>query len=90
MDSVDRALVVFGEKRLLQLAVSASLESLFPGSLCGYSLCKGGVYQHAMGTSVIAEKLANFTGRTAPDLAYTGGLLHDIGKVVMDQYMTPT
>jgi putative nucleotidyltransferase with HDIG domain len=33
--------------------------------------------------------LANFTGKTPADIAYTAGLLHDIGKVVLDQYMAP-
>jgi putative nucleotidyltransferase with HDIG domain len=53
----------------------------------GYSLCKGGIYHHAIGTAIIAEKLANLTGRISPSLAYTAGLLHDIGKVVLDQYL---
>jgi putative nucleotidyltransferase with HDIG domain len=53
----------------------------------GYSLCKGGIYHHAVGTAVIAEKLADLTGKVEPSLAYTAGLLHDIGKVVLDQFI---
>jgi len=79
--------MVLGEKRLLQLVILASVESFFPNSVGGYALCKGGLYQHALGTAVTAEKLADFTGRTAGDLAYTGGLLHDIGKVFLDQHL---
>jgi putative nucleotidyltransferase with HDIG domain len=89
VDSVDRALVVLGEKQLLQLAVSASVESFFPETEQGYSLCKGGLYQHALGTAMITERLANFTGRVPGDVAYTAGLLHDIGKVILDQYLSP-
>jgi putative nucleotidyltransferase with HDIG domain len=33
--------------------------------------------------------LANLTGKVPPGIAYTAGLLHDIGKVVLDQYMAP-
>jgi putative nucleotidyltransferase with HDIG domain len=54
----------------------------------GYSLCKGGLYYHAIGTAIIAEKLAAMTGKANQELAYTAGLLHDIGKVVLDQYIT--
>ena len=89
VDSIDRALVLVGEKMLLQLVVSASVENFFPETQQGYSLCKGGLYQHALGTAMIAQKLARFTGRISADIAYTGGLLHDIGKVVLDQYMAP-
>ena len=36
---------------------------------------------------MISEKLATITGRVSSDVAYTAGLLHDIGKVALDQYM---
>jgi putative nucleotidyltransferase with HDIG domain len=54
----------------------------------GYSLCKGGLYHHAIGTAMIAEKVVGLTRHTSPAIAYTAGLLHDIGKVVLDQYIT--
>ena len=87
IDSIDRALVMLGEKPLLQLVVSASLDDFFPENQQGYSLCKGGLYKHALGTAMISEKLANLTGRASGDIAYTAGLLHDIGKAVLDQYI---
>ena len=45
VDSIDRALVVLGEKRLLQLVISASMEGFFKSETGGYSLCKGGLFQ---------------------------------------------
>jgi putative nucleotidyltransferase with HDIG domain len=87
IDSIDRALVILGEKRLLQLVVSASLEQYFSESN-GYSLCKGGLFHHSLGTATIAEELAKYTRKVPSDLAYTAGLLHDIGKVVLDQYIS--
>ena len=89
IDSVDRALVLLGEKLLLQMVVSASLELYFTDSTQGYSLCKGGLFQHALGVALIAGRLATFTGRASSQIAYTDGLLHDIGKVVLDQYIAP-
>jgi len=88
VDSIERALIVLGEKKLLQLVVSASVQTLFSRTTMGYSLCKGGMFQHAVGTGVVAQELAAFTGRSPIDLAYTAGLLHDIGKVPLDQYMS--
>lgn len=89
IQSIDRAAVLLGEKQLLKLVLSASLENSFPNNGQGYSLCKGGLYRHALGTAAVAEILARHTGAAAPDIAYTAGLLHDIGKVVLDQYLAP-
>ncbi|MFW6147920.1 MAG: HDOD domain-containing protein [Thermodesulfobacteriota bacterium] len=89
VDSIDRALVLLGEKMLLQLVVSASLEEYFSESINGYSLCKGGLYQHTLKTAIVAEELAKYTRKVPSDIAYTAGLLHDIGKVVLDQYIFP-
>jgi len=87
IDSIDRALVILGEKWLLKLVVSASVELFFSEFAHGYSLCKGGLYQHALGTAMVAEQLARSRGGVSCDIAYTAGLLHDIGKVVLDQYV---
>jgi len=87
VDSIDRALILVGEKRLLKLVITASVKSLFPQSSQGYSLCKGGIFQHSIGTALIAQELAVFTKKAAPDIAYTAGLLHDIGKIPLDQVM---
>ncbi len=87
VDSIERALFIVGEKWLLQLIVGAAMEGFLSQSEGGYSLCKGGLFHHSCGTAAVAKCLAQFTGRTPPDLAYTAGLLHDIGKVVLDQYV---
>ncbi len=87
VDSIEKALVRIGEKNLLLLALSFSLEDFISRGHQGYSLCKGGIFHHSFWTATISGKLAEISGRAAPDLAYTAGLLHDIGKVVLDQYM---
>jgi putative nucleotidyltransferase with HDIG domain len=87
IESLDHALVMLGQHLMLKFVISASLNGFFTQTGQGYSLCKGGLYHHAVGTAVIAEKLASLTGKAAPSLAYTAGLLHDIGKVVLDQFI---
>jgi putative nucleotidyltransferase with HDIG domain len=87
IESLDRALVMLGHHLLLKIVISASLDNFFRQTAMGYSLCKGGMYHHAVGTAIIAENLANFTGRVSPSLSYIAGLLHDIGKVALDQYI---
>jgi putative nucleotidyltransferase with HDIG domain len=88
IESIDQALVLLGTKLLIKFIVSASINTYFSQVGGGYSLCKGGMYQHAVGTAVVAETLAAATGRVKPSLAYTAGLIHDIGKVVLDQHVS--
>jgi len=87
IETMDHALVYLGQKSLVKFVVSAAIDAFFKQAGMGYSLCKGGLYHHAVGTANIAEKIAELTGKVNPALAYTGGLLHDIGKVVLDQYI---
>ena len=87
VDSIEKALLRIGEKSLLLLALAFSVENLISHASQGYSLCKGGIFYHSVWTATISSKLAELTGKVPPDVAYTAGLLHDIGKVILDQYM---
>jgi putative nucleotidyltransferase with HDIG domain len=87
IETLDHALLLIGRDQLVKLVISAAVRKLFEPDTHGYSLCKGGLYHHALGTAIISETLAQVTGKVLPGLAYTAGLLHDIGKVVLDQYV---
>jgi putative nucleotidyltransferase with HDIG domain len=87
IESLNHALVYLGQKLLVKFVISASINTFFSQMGMGYSLCKGGIYHHAIGTAVITEKIAAETQIVSPSLAYMAGLLHDIGKVVLDQYI---
>lgn len=86
--SLDHALVFLGQNLLIKLVISAAMEGYFKQIGNGYSLCKGGLYFHSIGTALITEKLAELTGKIHQTHAYTAGLLHDIGKVVLDQLIS--
>ena len=77
-----------GQDLLVQLVVSAAVRGFFNLRGYGYSLCKGGLFFHAVGTAQVAAILATTTKKISASLAYTAGLLHDIGKVVLDQFIS--
>jgi putative nucleotidyltransferase with HDIG domain len=85
--TLDHALVYLGQELFIKLVISAAVRSYYNQSSLGYSQCKGGLYHHAIGTAMIAEKIARKTAIADPAIAYTAGLLHDIGKVVLDHYI---
>ena len=87
IESLDHALVFLGQHLLVRYIISAAVENYFSSDSQGYSMCMGGLYHHAVGTGVVAEKIARYTDAAQPSIAYTAGLLHDIGKVVLDQFI---
>jgi len=85
IQSIEHAVIMLGQKCLLKFVVSTSISTFFSQCGMGYSLCRGGIFHHAISTAVVAERLADLTGIIPPSIAYTAGLLHDIGKVALDQ-----
>ncbi len=85
--SIDKALLYLGSKTLLQMVITAQIENIYHVSDKGYSLCRGGMFHHALGTARLCKALAEINKEIDPDIAYTAGLIHDIGKVVLDQYI---
>ncbi len=87
IQTIDQALAMLGERRILLLTLSIFTEWYYKDADNGYSLCKGGLFQHALGVAYTAQEIAKLTGKIEPALAYTAGLLHDIGKIVLDQWV---
>jgi putative nucleotidyltransferase with HDIG domain len=65
---------------------SASSESM-KRSLRGYRLGAGQLWEHSLAVAVAAEWLAQAVHYPTPEEAYVTGLLHDMGKLMLDQYV---
>ncbi len=87
IDSVDRAVMILGDRIVLRIAMAISIQDFFLAAKGGYSLCKGGLFKHSVETALVCKTLAETTGKASANLAYTAGLLHDLGKVVLDQHL---
>ncbi len=91
IDTLKDAVLLLGEDLLIQSVITAAVNNYYNQTTSsGYSLCKGGLFFHAVGVGAAAEKIAKISGKSSPKHAYTAGLLHDIGKVVLDQYIAGT
>ncbi len=86
--SIQHASVVLGMKTLNELLTLACASSLLGKELKGYGQSSGDLWQHSLAVAAGARELAN---RKKPDLAddaFSAGLIHDCGKLILDQYIT--
>jgi len=88
VDSLDDVLIILGSDLIVKSVIQVAIKGFYGQSGQGYSLCKGGLYLHSVGVAIISERLAEATGTSHPGAAYTAGLLHDIGMVVLDRYVS--
>jgi len=88
IETLKDAILLLGEDMLIKSIITAAVHNYYNQTgTSGYSLCKGGLFFHAVGVAATAEKIAEKTGKSSSKVAYTAGLLHDIGKVILDQYV---
>ena len=85
--SIDRAMVFLGDNNLAEIAIAAAVSASFGETGAGYGLMRGGLYKHALAVAHLAKALALETRLVDTGIAYTAGLLHDIGKIVLDRFV---
>ncbi|MBS0446457.1 MAG: HDOD domain-containing protein [Proteobacteria bacterium] len=81
VDTVADAVAILGTRTLRGMASAASL-MLGLAARCGPAFDQTAFWRHALGTALSAEALARVLGRDE-ELAFTLGLLHDIGRLAL-------
>ncbi len=81
VETIHDALVVLGFRQLRTLVVAASVNTRIPGAELDAALNRH-FWQHGLLVGLCAQQLAKACGRNA-DGAFTAGLLHDLGRLVL-------
>jgi HD-like signal output (HDOD) protein len=87
VSSIQHASVVLGHKTIGELMTMASTSSLIGDKLEGYGLDAGDLWRHSLGVAFGSKIIAD---RKNPDLAndaFSTGLIHDSGKLILDKYI---
>lgn len=88
VDTVAKALPYTGEKVIAGIALKTCAPRLFNRPLSGYESRKGEMWAHSLRTAIAAGELAPRSKESIlPGLAFTAGILHDIGKPVLSMFM---
>ena len=84
---LSEAVMRLGFKRLKGLILGIAAVGPFNQSLKGYRFGAGELWNHSIATAVSAEWIARELRYPDPEEAYTAGLLHDMGKLFLDQFV---
>jgi putative nucleotidyltransferase with HDIG domain len=83
---ISQAVPLLGFRAISQLALSISVINLF-NEEGEERFDREGLWLHSIGSAVCAQKIATKADYPRPEDCFSGGLLHDIGKLVLDQFL---
>ena len=84
--SISHGIVILGLNALNSLMIGLSVVKLFKdSSITGFEPAK--YWEHCFGTALLAKYMAEALGKKDMEQFFTAGLLHDLGKIVLDQFL---
>ncbi len=88
MGDIHRCIAVLGYRTIRQVAICVSVAT---SVVSAAARAKGDLdykelWRHSVATGAISNHLAEMTGYPAPEEVFTAGLLHDLGKFVLEIY----
>ena len=86
--SIQRASVVLGHKTLGEIITLGGTSSLLAHRLEGYGLDAGALWKHSLAVAFGAQFIAKRKEPSLSNDAFTSGLIHDSGKLILDAYIT--
>ncbi len=85
--SVKQAVVLLGWRRLTKIVLATCVNAVMDKPIPGYDLPPGELWRHSVAVSVTAEGLMKELGLEVDDEIFTAALLHDLGKLVMGEFV---
>ena len=87
IDDAKQAIIYLGMTQVVELVLLVCCSNQFDGSHDGYEMAKGDLWKNAVSGAIIASDLAGLKGIKQASLSFTGALLRDIGKVILDSHV---
>jgi putative nucleotidyltransferase with HDIG domain len=90
VSSVDQAVFLLGHQQILHIVLTLAFGSSMVVPLPGYAVEANELWRHSLITATAAEIVVGEVPdvNMEPSVAFTVGLLHDIGKLILGQALT--
>lgn len=89
VSSVQQATVLLGKGAIAQIAVGVAALHMETETSPDFPLSRQAIWRHSMGTAFLARQIGQALPDADAEEAFTAGLLHDIGKLVLMGYLGP-
>jgi putative nucleotidyltransferase with HDIG domain len=85
--SIRQAIIMLGSRRLVQIVMASCVNAILEKPIPGYDLSPGELWKHSIAVSVASEGLMKTLKISDLGNVFTAGLLHDIGKLILGNYI---
>ena len=87
ISSIQHASVLLGQKTLGQMITISASSALLNKKLRGYGIAPDEMWRHSLACAFAAKRIAEMSDENLVEDAFTAGLLHDAGKIILDPYV---
>lgn len=81
------ATVLLGFDTVQSIVLASTVGKVMEKELKGYSYERSALWRQSQISAIMARSIAKKAKFPNPDIAYTAGLLKDVGKVILDEYV---
>lgn len=85
--TIIEAIGVLGFSTIRELVMAASMHKILGNEVKGYQIATGDIWRHSITCAMTSRAIARRVRYPATDRAFIAGLMHDIGKVILNIYM---
>jgi len=86
VDTLHNAIILMGLTQIINITTSISIMSSLPRDSSEEESIRKHYWNHSVATGLIARILDRKLGMRSKGREFVGGLLHDIGKIILDAY----
>ena len=87
VSSVQEAAVVLGLRTLGELLTVACIHKVLDRSMKGYGLPADALWRHSLSVGIGSRIIAKQKRPSLTNEAFSAGLIHDVGKLILDEYI---
>lgn len=87
ISSVTQAVMYLGFHTVRNLVMTCTLQDSYASQLQGYGYPEGGLWKHSVSVAIASQVLCKKIRPGLNDTAFTAGLLHDLGKTILNKHV---